>query len=185
MAYSINSKKANRRVRRKFDEISQLSIVSLVDVLTILLVFLIKNVSMEAQKLTVPDNMNFPTIMKQRDLLSNKGTTVIKVFPDMIKIGDEDLYFGKPEDLLNDPGKRTEILKYLQTTAQSILEKRDANGKPMNLETALLIQADRSILCEYITTLVDIGTSSYYQYIYFANLLDKDWLEKSKPSSNG
>ena len=46
-----------RKVRRKFPEFTTISIISLVDILTILLVFLIKNVSTEAQRLTVPENM--------------------------------------------------------------------------------------------------------------------------------
>jgi len=72
MSYRMKSQKLNRRVRRKFEEAKGLSITSLVDVLTILLVFLVKNISMEAQRVTVPDNMNFPTIMQSHDLLERK-----------------------------------------------------------------------------------------------------------------
>lgn len=182
MSY-INARKTNRRVRRKFKDSVGLSITSLVDILTILLVFLIKNVSIEAQRVTVPDNMNYPTIMKQHDLLDKKGTTVIKVYPDRILIGEENLYFGTLKELETDPVKRTEILKYLQNTAQRTMAMKDTKGNPV--ETALLIQADKSILCQHITTLVELGTSSFYQYIYFANLLQQDWLEQITPVSSG
>lgn len=182
MSY-INDKQTNRRVRRKFKDSPGLSITSLVDILTILLVFLIKNVSMEAQKVTVPDNMNYPTIMKQHDLLDRKGTTVVKVYPDRILIGEENLYFGTLKELDTDPVKRTEILKYLQDTAKRTMALKDPDGKPV--ETALLIQADKSILCYYITTLVELGTSSFFQYIYFANILQQDWLERSTTVPSG
>ena len=183
MSYRMRSQKPNRRVRRKFEEAKGLSITSLVDVLTILLVFLVKNISMEAQRVTVPDNMNFPSIMQSHDLLERKGTTAIRVYPDRILIGEENLYFGTLQELETDPVKRTEILKYLQSTAQRTMELKDQDGNP--LETALLIQADRTILCQHITTLVELGTSSFYQYIYFANLLDQDWLGKTKTAQGG
>jgi hypothetical protein len=32
---------------------------------------------------------------------------------------------------------------------------------------------------------VSLGTSSFYEYIYFATLLETDWLEKSKSNTSG
>ncbi len=184
MSRSLNSRNLNRRVRRKFPEGTKMSILSLVDILTILLVFLIKNVTMEVQKQTVPNNMTFPVTMQKRDLLENKGTTVVQIYPDRILLGEQGIHFGSLEEFDSDPTKREQILKYLQTTAEETLKDVDADGKPKT-PTALLIQADKSIPCWYITQFVSLGTSSFYEYIYFATLLETDWLEKSKSNTSG
>ncbi|MBW6513571.1 MAG: biopolymer transporter ExbD [Candidatus Syntrophosphaera sp.] len=184
MSHLMNSKTMNRRVRRKLETTAELSIISLVDILTILLVFLIKNVSMEAQKYTMPNNMTFPVTMQKHDLLENKGTTVIQVYTDKILVGEEGLYFGSLEEFAADDVKRDEILRYLQVTAQEIIRDTDETGRPKT-PAALLIQADRSIPCWYITELVKLGTSSYHEYIYFATLLESDWLQRSRSASSG
>jgi biopolymer transport protein ExbD len=184
MSYIMNSKNLNRKVRRKFANEGGLSIISLVDILTILLVFLLKNVTMEVQKFTMPNNMTFPVTMEKRDLLENKGTTVIQIYPDRILIGEQGIYFGTLQEFAGDPVKRTEILQYLQTTAQQTLANTDETGKP-KVPTALLIQADKTIPCWYITEFVSLGTSSFYEYIYFATLLESDWLHRSKSTTSG
>ena len=97
-------------------------------------------------------------------------------------IGDRGIYFGTLNEFANNPLKRTEILKYLQTTALKILEDKDESGNPRTPPT-LLIQADRSIPCWYITEFVSLGTSAYYEYIYFATLLDTNWLQHSALSA--
>jgi hypothetical protein len=183
MSKNLNPQNLNRRVRRKFPDGTPLSIISLVDILTILLVFLLKNVSMEVQKQTMPNNMTFPVTMQKRDLLENKGTTVVQIYPDRILLGEQGIYFGSLEEFASDPDKRTEILSYLQSTATEIVKTSDASGNPT--PTALLIQADKSIPCWYITEFVSLGTSSFYEYIYFATLLETDWLEKSKSNTSG
>ena len=184
MSQNIAAKNLNRRVRRKFPEGSRLSIISLVDILTILLVFLLKNVSMEVQKQSMPNNMTFPVTMEKRDLLENKGTTVVQIYPDRILLGEQGILFGSLEEFASDPEKRTDILAYLQSTAEEILKDKDAEGNSKT-PTALLIQADKTIPCWYITEFVSLGTSSYYEYIYFATLLETDWLEKSKSNTSG
>lgn len=183
MSYLLNSKQLNRRVRRKFEYSEGLSIISLVDILTILLVFLIKNVSLEGQKYSVPSNMRFPVTMEKRDLLENKGTTVIQIYPNRIMIGEKG-EFGTLDEFESDTTKREQIMQYLQFTAQEITKDKDAEGKPKT-PAALLIQADKSIPCWYITEFVKLGTSSYYEYIYFATLLESDWLQKSESATSG
>lgn len=184
MRYTQRSKNLNRKVRRKFSEGPKLSIISLVDILTILLVFLMKNVSMEAQKYTVPNNMNFPVTMQKRDLLENMGTTVVQIYPDRILLGQQGILFGTLDEFASDPDKRAQILVYLQSTAEETLKDVDAEGNPKT-PAALLIQADKSIPCWYITEFVSLGTSSYYEYIYFATLLETDWLKQSKSITSG
>lgn len=184
MSYILNSKNLNRKVRRKFAEGNKMSIISLVDILTILLVFLIKNVSLDVQKYSMPNNMTYPVTMQKRDLLENKGTTVIQIYPDQIFLGEQGIRFGSLDEFSSDPTKRNEILTYLQATALETMKDVDEEGKPKT-PTALLIQADKSIPCWYITEFVSLGTSSYYEYIYFATLLETDWLEKSKSNTSG
>lgn len=184
MSHLMNSKTMNRRVRRKFSEGTSLSIISLVDILTILLVFLMKNVSMEVQKHTMPNNMTFPVTMEKRDLLENKGTTLVQIYTDRILLGEQGLYFGTLEEFAGDWEKREAIFNYLKNTATEILAEKDEYGNPIT-PTALLIQADKSIPCWYITEFVSLGTSSYHDYIYFATLLETDWLEQSKSKTSG
>ncbi|MCB5224979.1 MAG: biopolymer transporter ExbD [Candidatus Cloacimonadaceae bacterium] len=184
MSHLMKSKTLNRKVRRKFPESSGLSIISLVDILTILLVFLMKNVSMEVQKHTMPNNMTFPVTMEKRDLLENKGTTLVQIYPDRILLGEQGIYFGTLQEFASDQNKREAIFNYLQNTALEILADKDDDGNPKT-PTALLIQADKSIPCWYITEFVSLGTSSFHDYIYFATLLETDWLEKSKSITSG
>jgi len=171
---SASGKKA-RVTRRISDEVQPLSITSLLDILTIVLVFLIKNVSMDAHKLTVPDNMHFPTTMTVEHLEQNMGTTVIKIYPDQILVGVDNIRFGTPMELLQDPKKRTDLHEYL---SRSSLEIEQDKGKG---EACLLVQADEVITTQVITEVVKIGTGSYYKYIYFSTLKDSNWLENEAP----
>jgi biopolymer transport protein ExbD len=61
MSFNSKTNKGRRQVRRKVQDSKQLSITSLLDVLTIILVFLIKNVSMEAVKISELADMIYPT----------------------------------------------------------------------------------------------------------------------------
>ena len=163
-----------RRTRKIAAEIKPLSITSLLDVLTIILVFLIKNVSMEAQKLTVPDRMVFPTTMSTEQLEENMGTTIVKVYPDRILVGMDNTYFGTPRQLLTDPQKRSDLNEFLKI--QSDMIEKD----PAKNQACLLVQADEIIPTEVITAIVEVGTGSYYKYVYFSTLKDSQWLEKSQ-----
>ena len=173
--YSGGSKEI-RRTRRKFDDAAGLSITSLLDVLTIILVFLIKNVSMEAQKVSIPDNMYFPTTITNEKLIENAGTMVVKMYPNQILVGTESIPFGTLEDILTDEAKRQHIFDYLQLEANKIWE-RETDNKP-----CLLIQADEQIPCQYVSEMVKIGTQSSYQYIYFSTLNDPEWFNNAVAS---
>ncbi len=165
--------KKARVTRKVSDDVAPLSITSLLDVLTIVLVFLIKNVSMEAQKLSVPENMVFPTTMTTKALEDNMGTTVIKIYPDRILVGVESAYFGTPIELLQNPQKRADLNDYLSRLSEAI-EKETYEGQPR--DACLLVQADEAITSQVITAVVEIGTGSYYKYVYFSTLQDSNWL---------
>lgn len=166
-----SSDKQVRRVRKKFDEMKGLSITSLLDALTIILVFLIKNVSMEAQKIAVPDNMKFPTTMYTDQLTETMGTTIVKMYPDRILIGQDNTYFGTPQELIADIKKRETIFEYLKIQSQ-LIEADETQS-----ETCLLVQADESLETRYITAIVEVGTAAFYKNVYFSTLRDTEWLK--------
>ena len=173
-----SSGKEVRRTTRKADEVASLSITSLLDVLTILLVFLIKNVSMEAQRVTVPENMTFPSTMTVDELEDYMGTTIVKVYPDIIYVGLDNIVFGKPEALLSDPKKREELYTFLSYQSDQILKVDDQS------EACLMIQANDNIPTQVITEIVAVGTGAKFKHIYFSTLLDTQWLNNMKTANS-
>lgn len=171
---SMNSRfssdgRKSRLVRRKFDDTAGLSITSLLDVLTIILVFLIKNVSMEAQKVTIPTDMRFPSTITNEQLIAQGSTMVVRMYPDQIYLGTESLSFGSLAEIVDNASKREAIYNYLSMEAQKIFER------PANNEPCLLIQADETIPCQYISEMVKIGTQASFQFVYFSTLSDPTW----------
>jgi len=98
----IKGRETNKKVRRRVKKANKLNITSLTDVLTILLVFLIKNVSMEVQRVSVPANMKFPTTMSTEDLAKDADTVILKVYPDRILLGADNINVGSLQDLVSD-----------------------------------------------------------------------------------
>lgn len=173
-----SSSKQGRKTRRISKDLAPLSITSLLDALTIILVFLIKNVSMEVQKFSVPDKMVFPATMSLEKLQDNMGTTIIRVYPDRILVGIDNILFGSPQELLQDPQKRSDLYEYLKIQTEQIEKDAEKN------QACLLVQADEIITTAVITAIVDIGTNSYYKYIYFSTLLDSEWLINTPVAQN-
>lgn len=169
-----SSDKENRRVRIVREAAKPLSITSLLDALTIILVFLIKNVSMDAQRLTVPENMQFPSTMVTEQLTEQMDPTVVKIYPDRILIGKDNDFFGTPQQLLTDTQKRAAIFEYMSIQSKSIEEN------PIKNVACLLIQADQSIESRVITAMVEVATQSYYKFIYFSTLQDTQWLNSAR-----
>ena len=166
-----------RRVRKKFDETVGLSITSLLDVLTILLVFMIKNVSMESERLTAPESMRLPTTITNQELLDNGLTVIVKMYPTQVLIGSDNLHVGTLKQLVEDEKTREVIFAFMQNEAAKITEinkKRGTDYKP-----CLLIQADKEIICQYITQMVKIGAGASFADIYFTTLKDENWLQNS------
>jgi biopolymer transport protein ExbD len=115
----IKGRETNRKVRRKVTKAKKLNITSLTDVLTILLVFLIKNVSMEVQRVTVPPNMKFPTTMSNEELQKDTNVVVLKVYADTdtergrILLGADNINVGSLEQLVNYTGTRKNLFEFL------------------------------------------------------------------------
>ncbi len=160
----INRHDTNRKVRRKVAKAPKLNITSLTDVLTILLVFLIKNVSMEVQRVSVPPNMKFPTTMNVEDLQKDADTVILKVYPDKILLGSDNINVGSLEDLITNEKTRQNILSFLTDQASKIMAN---NPKAVPV---LMIQADDTVLCNYITEIVNVSVASRFTSIYFSTL---------------
>lgn len=171
-----SGEKKHRRVRRKHADVKGLSITSLLDVLTIILVFLIKNVSMEAVKVSELPDMTYPTTITVEKLAEKAEVTPVKMYLDKILLGNESLYFGTPQDLKGDEDKREKIQQYLNYEYDSIV-------KDETKEPCLIVQADSNLPCDYITEMVRLGTATGYTNIYFATLEAPDWLKAYNPAA--
>jgi len=172
-----------RVVRRKFEDAAQLSITSLLDVLTIILVFLIKNMSVDAQASTVPKNMVYPPSITKEELIKNGLTVIVRMYPDKIEIGTNNIKVGSLQQLIEDTEVRKQLSSYMNAEAKRIYLRNQANKT--DFKPVLLIQAHKDIICQYITTMIQIGASAYYENttfenIYFSTLKDDTWLSQSQ-----
>jgi len=170
----IKKKTTSRAVRRKFEDVGGLSITSLLDILTIMLVFLIKNVSVDAQRVTVPENMIFPPTITNDELLDNGVTIVVKMYQDRILLGTDNLYAGSLTDLVGNVAKRQMIFEYMKNEAVRIINLDEDKTK---FKPCLLIQADKGIPVQYITELIKLSAGAFFENIYFSTL-EEDWLKR-------
>jgi len=163
-SYSLGPRKA----RKPINKIKSLNITSLVDILTILLVFLIKNVSIDAQRVTVPENMNLPTTITTEELERSGMSVILKVFPDQILVGTENIYVGTPEDFMTQQEVRSQLLSFMKEQSDRIVDQSP------HLTPLLLVQADSNILCRYITDIVALGATAGFSSIYFSTIKGED-----------
>jgi len=177
MPHSIRSSKyktskGKRRTRKKVDDAKQLSITSLLDILTILLVFLIKNVSMDAQNLTTPEKMVFPSTINAEKLIKDGDPYILKVYPGEILMGKTNTVFGAPEELF-DAEKVDKMTQLLTKEAKNIHDRKSDKNIPI-----LLIQADKMVQCRYIGELMVLAGECGFQQVYFSSQEDKEWLNQ-------
>lgn len=168
--------KGGRQVRRKVEDVKYLSITSLLDVLTIILVFLIKNVSMEAVKISELPDMRYPTTISTDKLLENATVTPIKLYLNEVILGVENLTLGTPQQLVEDGETRAALQNFLTLDFAAIPEEKKSDA-------CLIVQADANLPCGYITQIVSAGTTVGYENIYFATLEDVDWLRTYSSAS--
>jgi biopolymer transport protein ExbD len=169
--------KSKRVVRRQFGEAAELSITSLLDALTIILVFLIKNMSMDAQTNEIPKNMAYPSTITNEELIKNGLTLIVRLYPDKVMIGTNHLKVGTLKQLIEDPKTREIIFNYMKSEAAKIAA-RNARLKS-DFKPVLLVQADKQVICQYVTTLIKIGAGASFENIYFSTLKDDAWLTQS------
>jgi len=163
-----------RKVRNKTEVSAELSITSLLDVLTIILVFLIKNVSMEAVKISEVSGIQYPTTISKEEIIKNPEVVPVKIYLDRVEIGVDGLFFGTPNDL-GDTKKYDDLILFLENEYAKIPpDKKD--------QACLVVQADASLQCKYITQVVSVGTRADFANIYFATIQDEDWLSSYRPN---
>lgn len=163
------TQRGKRKTAKKFDDAKGLSITSLLDILTIVLVFLIKNVSMDAAKISVPENMKFPFSIESEKLTENSDPLIIKMYPDQLLMGKTNTRLGSLKDLVTGD-KYDKILEVLKDEAGRI------QRKPTDNTPIMLIQADKTVECYYISEMMSLAGNGGYQYVYFSALENSGWL---------
>ncbi|MBW6515983.1 MAG: biopolymer transporter ExbD [Candidatus Cloacimonetes bacterium] len=153
-----------RKARNRIEKVKSLNITSLVDILTILLVFLIKNVSIDAQRVTIPEKMNLPATFITEELERSGMSVILKVFPDQILVGTDNILVGTPEDFMTNQEVRSQLLYYMREQADLIVIQNP------DLSPLLLLQADSGIYCRYITDIVALGATAGFSNIYFSTI---------------
>lgn len=169
-------KQSTRRVRRKVEDAKGLSITSLLDVLTIILVFLIKNVSMEAVKISELPDMTYPSTITNEQLMENPEVVPVKLYQDRVLFGIDSLPLGKPDDLIADSGKRMAMQQFFENEMAKIPEDKKEKA-------CLVVQADAYLRCVYLTEIIRVATYANFPNIYFATIEDPDWLSDYRPAS--
>lgn len=152
--------------RKKGNKTKDLNITSLIDILTILLVFMIKNISMDAAQKDAPEGMLLPTVVTKNDLVETGQAVIMKIYPDKILYGRENVHVGSMQDFVSDNAIRQSLLGMLQYEA-GVITKMD--GKP-----CLLIQADKELDCRYITEFIKFSAQASFANIYFSTIHTED-----------
>lgn len=155
--YSKNVRKPKANSKTK-----ELNITSLIDILTILLLFIIKNVSMDASEKDIPKNMLLPTTITRNTLIDSGQSIIIKIYPDHILYGKENIEVGSLEDFMNVPSIRSTLLQLMQLESSKI--------KQMDRIPCLLIQAHKELPCRYITEFIKFSAQASFANIYFSSV---------------
>jgi biopolymer transport protein ExbD len=151
-------------------ENKELNITSLIDILTILLVFMIKNVSMDAQKLTSPTGMKLPLSVTREQVIEKGNVVLVKVYKDKLLVGTDSNYAGKPDELIrNINNTRDTILQLLKQEA-TLIKAKNKEAIP-----CLMVQADNKVETRCITQLILTSAEASFSNIYLSSIeADKD-----------
>lgn len=159
ISYKVNWKMGGPRAERNASKVKSLNITSLVDILTIILVFLLKNISMDVQKDTPPKDMTMPlSYVDEHELLKSGNTILIRMYNDKVLFGLENTYVGTLEQLENDTQIRNSLIALLEANAAKLKEP------------SILIQAERSIKCRYVTQFILITAEANFSNIFFSTI---------------
>ncbi len=161
MNKKMNALQKNRKRRLK-RETRSLNITSLLDIMTILLVFMIKNVSMDVSQRNAPEGMNLPLSVTKEELLKDSQIVSIKIYPDRVLYGSDNLKIGTPNELLTNKKLQNILVKFLKKEASAIKKN---GGKP-----GLLIQGDKRVKCKYITSIIKMSTRASFANVYFSTI---------------
>ncbi len=168
---------SGREAKKKHPKSKEINITSLIDILTILLVFLIKNVSMEAQKVQQPEGMKLPSTSTKEALIENGNTVLIKVYDNQILFGTSNTKVIPDEKMVGYEGRELEVFmndEDTRTAMKGLLQAQAKEIKAANAEAipAILIQADDKVLCRYITEIIVLCANSEFSHIYFSSMHD-------------
>ncbi len=164
--------------KEKGKKTKDLNITSLIDILTILLVFMIKNVSMDAAQKNAPTGMTMPTTYNKNELIENGDAVFVKIFAPKIENGEliegkilygkENILVGTLDEFVSDIDIQRVLLKYLQLESKQISKTVDNEGN--NKIPCLLIQADKTLDCKYITQFIKFSAGASFANIYFSTI---------------
>jgi biopolymer transport protein ExbD len=146
--------------RKKGSPAKDLNITSLIDILTILLVFMIKNIAMDSTQKTPPQGMQLPTTVSKNALIESGQAVFVKIYPDKVLYGTDNIEVGSLQDFMNKAEIRQTLLNFLRLEATQI---KQAEKKP-----CLLIQADKTLECRYITEFIKFSANASFANIYFS-----------------
>ncbi len=156
------SQSGKRLKKHKSSKVKDLNITSLIDILTILLVFIIKNVSMDVSEKNVPKGMLLPTTVTKNVLIESGQTILVKIYPDQILYGKENIPVGSLQDFIGDVNVRTTLLRFMKLEAEKIKENDHL--------PCLLIQGDKNLDCKYITEFIKFSAQASFANIYFSTI---------------
>lgn len=151
------------RKKRITPENKELNITSLIDILTILLVFMIKNVSMDAQKLIVPEAMQLPQTVTKEQVIAKGNVVLVKLYPNQILVGTDSQFAGTPQELTTNDKTRETLLSLLKAEA-AVIKAKDAEAIP-----CLMVQADTGVECGYLTQLILASAKASFSNIYLSS----------------
>lgn len=162
-----------RKARRTLPKAKELNITSLIDILTILLVFLLKNISMEVQKLELKEKMKLPeSSLNEKELLAKyKGQLVtVQLFSD--KIWYDGITGITSMSVQYPVTKGANNTVFFDPRFLSALKDDQRIIEEQQLVPALLIQADKKLPCEHVKNLLVYATSqAQFGNIFFATIL--------------
>ena len=152
---------------RKPRSVGGLNITSLMDILTILLVFMMKNVAMDASQKNAPEGRFLPTTITKDILVESAQAILIKIYPDKILYGKENINVGTLQEFMSKRQTREDLLNFLKLEADEIVNV-------MHNKPCLLIQADKKLECRYITEFIKFSASAAFANIYFSTIHTDD-----------
>lgn len=155
----------SREGKRENRPFRKIEMTSLVDILTVLLVFLIRNVSVEAQKVMIPDDIALPTTISYEDTKDNEGIVVMRVSREQIYVGD--VPAGTPSEFLTSQ----QIFDNLLDLARS---ERRAVARRDGVEPVIVLQADRNIRCQVISRIIHMIADADFSGVYFSTVKGDD-----------
>lgn len=124
---------------------------------------MIKNVSMDAQKLIIPEGMDIPKTYTKEQVLEKGNVVLVKLYENQILVGSDSQFAGTPEDFIKREKTRKVLLKLLESEAD-VIKANNSEAIP-----CLMIQADKNVKCKYLTQLILAGAKASFSNIYLSS----------------